>query len=118
AANQTAAKVSVEAGGSTLAGGGNAAKIAPGTIVSLMGTNLSAGTVKADTKQLTLPTELGGTQVYFNGIAAPLFMVSPTLINAQVPWELQDQTSVNAVVLSVMSDGSIMYTSALAVTIV
>jgi uncharacterized protein (TIGR03437 family) len=118
AANQSTAKVTVESAGSSLTGGGNAAKIAPGTIVSILGTSLSAGTATADTTQLQLPTELGGTQVYFNGIAAPLFMVSPTKINAQVPWELGDQTSVNAVVRSVMSGGSIMYTSALGVAIV
>jgi uncharacterized repeat protein (TIGR01451 family) len=65
-----------------------------------------------------LPTELGGTEVYFNGIQAPLFSVSPTQINAQIPWEVGDQTSVNAIVRSVMSNGTIMYTSAVGVTIV
>jgi uncharacterized protein (TIGR03437 family) len=118
AANQTTGEVSVDAAGSSLTGGGNAAKIAPGTIVSLLGTNLSAGTATADTTQLQLPTELGGTQVYFNGVPSPLFMVSPTKINAQVPWELGDQTSVSAVVRSVMADGSIMFTTAVGVAIV
>ncbi|HEX3748507.1 MAG TPA: hypothetical protein VHW09_31485 [Bryobacteraceae bacterium] len=118
AANQASAKVSVQALQSTLVGGGNAAKIAPGTVVSIFGTNLSATTAKADTTQLTLPTQLGGTQVYFNGIAAPLFMVSPTQINAQMPWELGDQTSVSAFVRSVMADGSVMYTTAVGVPIV
>jgi uncharacterized protein (TIGR03437 family) len=122
ATNETTAQVTVETAGSSLTGGGNAAKIAPGTVVSLLGTNLSAGTATADTTQLQLPTELGGTQVYFNGIPAPLFMVSPTQINAQVPWEVPwevgEQTSVNAIVRSVMSDGSVMFTSALGVAIV
>jgi uncharacterized protein (TIGR03437 family) len=118
AANQTAAKIIVTAASSNLTGGGNASNIAPGTVVTIEGTNLSAGTASADTTQPQLPTELGGTQVYFNGIPAPLFMVSPTQINAQVPWELGDQTSINAFVRSVMPNGSVMFTSAVGMTIV
>jgi uncharacterized protein (TIGR03437 family) len=118
APNQATAKITVTAADSGLDGGGNAAKVAPGTVVSILGTNLSAGTVSADTTKLQLPTELGGTEVYFNGIQAPLFMVSPTLINAQVPWELGDQFSINAYVRSVMPNGSVMFTSAVGLTIV
>jgi uncharacterized protein (TIGR03437 family) len=118
APNQATALISVEASNSNLAGGGAAANVAPGTVVSILGTNLSAGTASADTTQLSLPTELGGTEVYFNGIQAPLFMVSPTQINAQVPWELGDQTSINAYVRSVMPNGSVMYTTAVALTLV
>jgi uncharacterized protein (TIGR03437 family) len=120
AANDSTATESVAPGGSSLTGGGNAAQIAPGTIVSIFGTNLSATTASATTSvsQPSLPTELGGTQVYFNGIAAPLYMVSPTQINAQVPWELGDQTSVNAYVRSVMANGNIMYSTAVGVPIV
>ncbi len=112
------ADIIVTATDSSLTGGGDAAKIAPGTVVTIQGTNLSAGAVSADVTQLQLPTQLGGTQVYFNGVQAPLFMVSPTAINAQIPWELGDTTSINAFVRSVMPDGSIMVTSAVAVTIV
>jgi hypothetical protein len=61
---------------------------------------------------------LGGVEVYFNGIRSPLVMVSPTQINAQIPWEFTDTTSINAYVRSVMSDGSISVTSAVSVTIV
>jgi uncharacterized protein (TIGR03437 family) len=118
ATNEATAKITVTAAGTNLIGGGAAAKVAPGTVVSILGTNLSAGTVSADTTQLTLPTELGGTEVYFNGIQAPLFYVSPTLINAQVPWELGDQSSINAYVRSVMPNGHIIFTSAVGVTIV
>jgi uncharacterized protein (TIGR03437 family) len=103
---------------STLTGGGDAASIAPGTIVSIMGSNLSANTASADLSQRALPTTLGGTEVYFNGIQAPLYYVSPTQINAQVPWELNDTTSINAFVRSVMPDGSVVNTTPVAVTIV
>ncbi len=118
APNQSSALIAVSAAGSTLTGGGDAAHVAPGTVVTITGTNLSAGTASADLTKPSLPTQLGGTQVYFNGIVAPLFMVSPTEINAQVPWELGDQTSVNAFVRSVMPNGSIMVTTAMALSIV
>jgi hypothetical protein len=87
-------------------------------VVSIMGTNLSAGSAAADTTQNQLPYNLAGTEVYFNGILAPLFSVSPTQITAQVPWEVNDTTSVNAFVRSVQSDGSVVVTTPVAVTIV
>ena len=58
--------------------------IAAGAIVSLFGTGMAAGTVLAATTPL--PTALGGVVVTINGVAAPLFFVSPLQINAQVPF--------------------------------
>ncbi len=112
------AQLTATAAGSSLTGGGDAASLAPGTIVTVVGTSLSANTVSVGPAANPLPTQLGGTEVYFNGIQAPLLFVSPTQINAQIPWELGDSTSINAYVRSVMSDGSIMVTTALAATIV
>ncbi len=60
--------------------------VAPGSIVSIFGTVLASGTAQATTA--SLPTTLQSTQVLINGIAAPLFYVSPSQINAQVPWEV------------------------------
>ena len=102
----------------TLSGGGDAASIAPGSLVSVIGSNLSFGTEVADLSQNTLPTKLAGTEVYFNGIVAPLLYVSPTQINAQIPWELNDTTSVNAFVRAQRADGSVLVTTPVAVTIV
>lgn len=109
--------------GSTLIGGGGSARLAPGTLVTITGTNLSAGTASADLTKPQVPTDLGGTEVYFNGVKSPVIFVSPTQINAQIPWEFTDGTdadpdSINAYVRSVMSDGSIMVTSPVAATIV
>jgi uncharacterized protein (TIGR03437 family) len=109
------------AAGSTLTGGGDASQLGPGTLVSVLGSGLSgapASGISADFSQPTLPTNLAGTQVYINGIPAPLLYVSPTQINAQLPWELVDTTSVNAYVRSVMSDGSVTVTTPIAVTVV
>jgi uncharacterized protein (TIGR03437 family) len=108
----------------TLAGGGDAASLAPGTIAQVQGTNLANTTTSADLTHSPLPTTLGGTQVYFNGIAAPLVMVSPTAINAQIPWELGDTvsttsySSISVFVRTVNPDGSIMVTTPVAATIV
>jgi uncharacterized protein (TIGR03437 family) len=57
--------------------------ISPGSIVSLFGANLASGTVSAAVSPL--PTMLSGTQVLVNGTPAPLFYVSPTQINLQLP---------------------------------
>jgi uncharacterized protein (TIGR03437 family) len=113
----TNATITPRASGANLTGGGDASKLGPGTVVSVLGSNLSPNTVAADMTQ-SLPTSLGGSEVYVNGIRAPLFMVSPNQINAQIPWELIDTTSVSVYVRSVMSDGSIMVTTPIAVTIV
>jgi uncharacterized protein (TIGR03437 family) len=91
--------------------------LGPGTLVSVLGSNLSANTASADSTK-TLPTTLGGTQVIINGIAVPLSYVSPSQINAQLPWEFNNTTSVSAYVRSVMSDGTIMVTTPIAVTMV
>jgi hypothetical protein len=116
-ANATA-DVAAATASSALTGGGDAASVAAGTVVSITGTNLSAGNASADPAQNQLPYDLAGTEVYFDGILAPLFSVSPTQITAQVPWEVSDTTSVNAFVRSVQGDGSAVVTTPVAVTIV
>jgi adhesin/invasin len=55
----------------------------PGAITALFGFNLASGTQAAT--QLPLPLTLGGTQVLVAGTPAPLFFVSPTQINFQIP---------------------------------
>ncbi len=117
----TGAQITANAASANLSGGGDAAKIAPGTIVSIFagaGTTIADQTAAADLSQPSLPTRLGGSSVYFNGIPAPLFMVSPTQVTAQIPWEVNDTTSINAYVRSVMNDGRILTTTPVAITIV
>lgn len=58
--------------------------ISGGTIVALFGTGLAGGTEAA--QSTPLPTSLLGTSVTVNGVAAPLFFVSPGQINIQVPF--------------------------------
>jgi uncharacterized protein (TIGR03437 family) len=64
-----------------------ASPVVPGSIGSLVGTNLAAEAVAAGTPPL--PYTLGDVTVEFNGIPASLFYVSRTQINFQTPWELE-----------------------------
>jgi len=57
--------------------------ITAGEIVSIFGKNLAPETKSADTPNL--PYSLAGSSVLVNGLAAPLFYVSPGQINFQVP---------------------------------
>jgi uncharacterized protein (TIGR03437 family) len=60
--------------------------IAAGSIVVIFGTNLAPGARYAST--FPLPTTLFNDTVTFNGVAAPLFYVSATQINALVPGQI------------------------------
>jgi uncharacterized protein (TIGR03437 family) len=55
--------------------------LAPGTVVTVFGTNLAPGTT-VGAGSATPPTTLGGVTVMAGGVAAPLYYVSPTQINA------------------------------------
>ena len=70
--------------------------IAPGSIATIFGSNLSKGILFPSS--LPLPTVLGSTCVTFDGIAAPLFFASSGQLNVQVPWEVSGKTSVQAAV--------------------
>jgi uncharacterized protein (TIGR03437 family) len=61
------------------------AGLAPGSIASIFGSGLATTTATASTNPL--PLTLDGTTVTVNGIAAPLFYISPTQINIQIPFE-------------------------------
>ena len=60
------------------------AGIAPGELLTLYGTNLSAGTQVASS--VPFPSTLGNTQVKINGISAPIYYVTPTQLSAIVPY--------------------------------
>ena len=85
----SAAGLQVTTSGATLTGGNEASEAPVGTQIAIFGENLAAERVAADTSQEELPRELGGVQVYVNGIRAPLYLVSPTQVNVQVPFEIE-----------------------------
>lgn len=74
--------------GASFAGG---VSVAGGSIVSIFGEGLVAEEGQAEA--FPLPTSLGGTQVRFNGVAAPLIFTSGLQINAIVPSSVLGQTS-------------------------
>jgi uncharacterized protein (TIGR03437 family) len=73
------------------------APVAPGTIISIYGTNFNqasgihAGAASATT--LPLPTVIDGVQVLLNARPAPLVYVDSSQINAVVPWEVRGASS-------------------------
>jgi len=114
ASTSTNAKITATTSGATLTGGESASTIAPGTIVSFFGANLADTTLQADASQ-PLPLDLGGVQVYFDGIRAPIFLVSPSQVNAQMPFAVSDSNSVSAYLRIVHKDGSVRITNAIGV---
>jgi len=92
--------------GATLTGGNDATEAPAGTQIAVFGENLAAETVSADLTREELPRELGGVHVYINGIRAPLYLVSPTQINVQVPFEIEG-TSGSLYVRTRRPDGTV-----------
>ncbi|MBZ5621265.1 MAG: Ig-like domain repeat protein [Acidobacteriia bacterium] len=78
---------------------------APGMILSVFGTRLSSGTQSA--ASLPLPLSMAGVSATVNGVSAPLFYVSPTQLNIQVPYE----TPAGTAVLGVNNNGQVAVTS-------
>ncbi len=109
---------------------GTAATGAPGMLVLINGTNLAdvpAGSPVTASTSSTLPTNLGGAEVYMDGLAAPLLSVSTTQIVAQIPYTFTnnsgssanisnvnptDRNSTSVYVRTLHSDGSITSTNA------
>ena len=91
----------VNAGGVLNTGSYSTPGVAPGSIVSIFGTNLASKLALAST--IPLSTSLGDvTSVTFNNIPATLYYVGPLQINAQLPWNVMpagtDSGNVNIVV--------------------
>jgi uncharacterized protein (TIGR03437 family) len=60
--------------------------VAPGSLVSVFGQNLSP--VNLATAEMPLPTALGDSCLTVNGALVPMLFVSPAQINAQLPYNL------------------------------
>jgi uncharacterized protein (TIGR03437 family) len=74
---------------------------APGMVLSVFGTNLANATQTAYT--LPLPMTMAGVSATVNGIAAPLYYVSPGQLNIQVPYE----TATGTALLAVSNNGQV-----------
>src|SRR5579871_348566 len=74
-----------------------AGPVAPGEAVAIFGAGLGpygglAGTFDASG---ILPTQLGGTQVLFDGVPAPLYFVQASQVSVQVPYTVAGAASTN-----------------------
>jgi uncharacterized protein (TIGR03437 family) len=77
----------------------SATSVAPGSIITVFGTNLTSGVAYAADAQ-NPPVNLGGVTVSIGGAAAALFYVSPTQINAVVDPKTPSGTETLAVTSS------------------
>ncbi|HXE63841.1 MAG TPA: IPT/TIG domain-containing protein [Bryobacteraceae bacterium] len=96
----------------------NPAQIAPGTLIQILGKNLCDSVGSADFSNTYLPTEMNNCALYVDGIRAPLLYVSPTQVNAQMPLEFSDRTSVSLYLRTQHADGTVTATTPIATTIV
>jgi uncharacterized protein (TIGR03437 family) len=74
---------------------------APGMVLSVFGTNLAPSTQTASA--LPLPPAMAGISATVNGVAAPLYYVSPGQLNIQIPYE----TATGTALLAVSNNGQV-----------
>lgn len=65
--------------------------VSPGGLITLFGTGFGTQTVQA--KSLPFPTTLGGVQMAVNGVAAPLYSITPSQISGVVPFAAAGSTA-------------------------
>lgn len=70
--------------------------VAAGEVVTVFGAQMSSATASFSTQNL--PMLLGGVEVLFDGVSAPLYYVSPGQINLQVPYTVRQGTNTQIVV--------------------
>jgi uncharacterized protein (TIGR03437 family) len=80
------------------AASGVAGTVAPGEIVTLRGYGIGPAAPAAVAAGQAPVDQLGGTQVTFGGVAAPVFSAQSQQVTVQVPWEIAGQTSTEVVV--------------------
>ncbi len=95
---------------------GNAATVSPGTLIEV---NAPPGvSFTDDTTPVTaslvpqMPSLLNGVQLYLDGVASPLYKVSPTQIVGQIPYFFTDRNSTSVYVRTVHNNGSITVSNA------
>ncbi|HYM13047.1 MAG TPA: IPT/TIG domain-containing protein [Bryobacterales bacterium] len=84
------------------------APVSPGQLVTIFGNNLATGKATAVAVGNQLPVSLGTTSVTIGGTAAPLIYVSPTQINAQVPYEVSGTTAQVVVTVSLVASQAVV----------
>ncbi|HJZ98535.1 MAG TPA: IPT/TIG domain-containing protein [Candidatus Solibacter sp.] len=72
-----------------------AAKLSPGSLATVFGTGFGTTNSQPDEP---LPATIGGVSVLVNGKASPIYYLSPTQINFQVPWSSPTSGTASVVV--------------------
>jgi uncharacterized protein (TIGR03437 family) len=87
---------------SKIQGPSYAVKLSPGSLFSLYGDQFVAAGVAQQVSSTPWPTSMAGVSISINGHLAPLYYVSKTQINGQIPFEVTTGTAT----LSIVSNGS------------
>ena len=97
-------------GGRLFSGGADARELPAGTAAAAFGVGFADAAMAAQPVDDFYPTELGGVEVFVNGIKAPLFNISPEQVNFQMPIESEDRIgrSASIFVRRRMPDGSVL----------
>ncbi len=86
--------------------------VAPGTLISINGVGLSEESDSADgTKSQALPRRLAGTEAILDGQALPLLEVSPTQVQAQVPYDLANRSAASLYIRAEHANGAVSITT-------
>jgi len=117
-ASPSTTTVTMTASGTELAGGQDAAKVAPYSLVTILGDNLVDTTSEVQSLAKALPTTLANTQVFFDGIQAPLVLVAPDRIICQLPVVMTESTSASAIIRTVRADGRVTVSTPAAVHVI
>lgn len=80
-----------------------ATTLAPGGLFSIYGAQLAPSGYHQEVDTNTWPRSMGGVSVTINGVAAPLYYVSATQINGQIPFE----TATGTATAIITSNGSL-----------
>jgi uncharacterized protein (TIGR03437 family) len=79
---------------------------APGEFISLYGNGFTTSTLTAG---LPFPDSLGGVQVMVNGTPAPIYSVSPTQINAIIPYSAPSDGSLLTIQVTNIANSTLVY---------
>ncbi len=93
---------------------GTAATGAPGALMEVnapQGVSLSDNTMTAPLTG-TIPGNLGGVQIYMDGVPVPVLRVSPSQVVGQIPFYFNERNSTSVYVRTVHNDGSVSVTNA------
>lgn len=115
ASTSNATNLTVSASGNGYLTAGTAGTGAPGMLVEINGSNLSdlpPTNPAVASLTGTIPTSLGGAQVFFDGIAQPVYSASSAQVVSQIPFDFNYRNSTSIYVRTTHDDGSVTITNA------